>query len=557
MSDDVTASRNFIEQIIDGDLASGKHTHIVTRFPPEPNGFLHIGHAKSICLNYGLSQQFDGTFHLRFDDTNPVKEDDTYVQAIKADVRWLGAEWHDKLFNASDYYDRLYDCAEELVRRGKAYVCELTATEMNEHRGSPMDVGKPSPWRDRSIEENMDLLGRMKAGEFEDGSRTLRAKIDMNSPNVHMRDPVVYRIRRAHHHRTGDTWCIYPMYDFAHCLSDSFEGITHSCCTLEFEVHRPLYDWFLEALETPCRPRQIEFARLNLTYTVMSKRKLLELVTENHVNGWDDPRMPTIAGMRRRGYPASAIRNFCEQIGVTKFNSLTQMSLLEHCLREELNPTADRKLGVLDPVKVVIENFPEGETEWFDAVNNPTDADSGTRKVALTREIWIERDDFMEDPPRKFFRLGPGREVRLKYACYVTCTGFEVDADGKVTEIRCTWDPESRGATTPDKRKIKGTIHWVSATHAIPAEVRLYDRLFTEESPDGNKEADYRAFINPDSLATVNAWVEPSVADTEIGTCFQFERTGYFCTDPDSTADKVVINRTVGLRDSWTKKAGK
>ncbi len=549
-----TTPTDFIREIAAADLASGKHSEIVTRFPPEPNGYLHIGHAKSICLNFGIAKEHGGRCHLRFDDTNPAAEDVEYVESIKQDVRWLGWEWDDHLYYASDYFEKLHDFAVQLIRKGLAYVCELSVDEFREYRGVPTRPGKESPFRNRSIEENLDLFERMKAGEFEDGRYVLRAKIDMNSPNLHLRDPGVYRIKRVKHHQTGDTWNIYPMYDFAHGLSDSVEGITHSICTLEFEVHRPLYDWFLDELDVPCHPQQIEFARLNLTYTIMSKRKLLQLVTERHVSGWDDPRMPTLAGMRRRGYTPAAVRNFCETIGVTKFNSLTDAALLEFSVREDLNKHAQRRMAVLNPLKVIIENYPEGETEEFDAINNPEDEGAGKRKVPFSRELYIEREDFMEDPPKKFFRLAPGREVRLRYACLLTCVSADKDEEGNVVALRCTWDPESRGGSSPDGRKVKGTLHWVSAAHAVDAEVRLYDRLFSVENPGADKDIDFLDQINPDSLKTITAKLEPSLADAEPGERFQFERLGYFCADSE---DKGVFNRTVPLRDSWGKRQKK
>ena len=545
-------TKHFIDQIIEDDLSSGKHSGIVTRFPPEPNGYLHIGHSKAICLSFGMAAAHNGRCHLRFDDTNPEAEEVEYVESIMEDVRWLGFDWGEYLFFASDYFDKLYEYATQLIRDGKAYVCTLNTEEFAEYRGSPNEPGKDSPHRDRPIEESLDLFARMKAGEFSDGEYVVRAKIDMASSNLHLRDPVIYRIKQATHHRTGDAWCIYPMYDFTHPLSDALEGITHSLCTLEFEAHRPLYDWSIEQLDTPSTPRQIEFARLSLNYTVMSKRKLLELVQENLVSGWDDPRMPTISGMRRRGYPAAAIRNFCERIGITKFKSMTDIGLLEFAVREELNTIAPRAMGVLNPLKVTITNYPEGEEESFEGPVNPGNPDSGTRNVPFSRELYIEREDFMEDPPRKFFRLGPGREVRLRYACYITCTDVVKDEDGNITELLCTWDPESRGGGTPDGRKVKATLHWVSARHALEAEVRLYDRLFSVEAPDGDKDVDFKTHLNPDSAKTITALVEPSLSGAEPGSFHQFERVGYFCVDSkDSTPEKLVFNRTVGLRDSW------
>ena len=548
---------NFITEIIDRDLKTDRCAgHVVTRFPPEPNGYLHIGHAKSICLNFGTAKQYGGICHMRLDDTNPTKEDTEYVDSILNDVRWLGGDWGDQLFYASDYFEKLYGYAVELIKRGKAYVCNLTEEEFNEYKGTLTVPGRPSPCRDRSIEENLDLFERMRKGEFPDGAYVLRAKIDMASPNMHMRDPAIYRIRHASHHRTGDKWCIYPLYDFAHCLSDSIEGITHSICTLEFEIHRPLYDWILDALETPCHPQQIEFARLNLTYTVMSKRKLLELVKEGRVSGWDDPRMPTICAYRRRGVPAVAIRNFCEKVGVTKFNSLTDIALLDYCIREELNKTANRYMAVMNPVKLVIDNYPENLVEEMDAVNNPEDPSAGTRKVPFSREIYIEETDFMEVPVKQFHRLSPGAEVRLRYAYLVTCTSVVKDENGTIREIHCTYDPASKGGNAPDGRKVKGTIHWVSAAHAEKAVARLYDKLFTIEDvgaiPEGE---DYRNYLNPDSLKVVSCFIEPALKSVKPGVGVQFERTGYFCLDEaDSENGMPVFNRTVPLKDSWQKK---
>jgi len=553
---------HFIRQIVADDLASGKHGgRVVTRFPPEPNGYLHIGHAKSICLNFGLAlENRGGVCHLRMDDTNPSKEEQEYVDAIIRDVRWLGFDWGDKLFYASDYFDRLYEYALDLIAKGKAYVCDLTPDEIRDHRGTLIQPGKESPYRSRSIAENLDLFRRMAAGEFPDGARTLRAKIDMAAPNINMRDPVMYRILRATHHRTGDKWCIYPMYDYAHCVSDAIEGITHSICTLEFENHRPLYDWFLDALKTPHHPQQIEFARLNLTHTVMSKRKLLKLVKEGLVHGWDDPRMPTVAGLRRRGFTPESIRDFCERVGVGKNESLVDIALLEHCLREDLNRRAPRVMAVLKPLRVIIENYPEDRVEELDAVNNPEDASAGTRKVPFARVLYIERDDFMEDPPKKFFRLAPGREIRLRYAYFVTCTGVVKDpASGRVVELRCTYDPATRGGGAPDGRNVKATLHWVSAAHARDAEVRLYDRLLSTEDPGAAGEDDaFMAAINPDSLQVLTGCkVEPGLAAASPGAFFQFERLGYFCADlRDSSPDAPVFNRTVGLRDAWTKAQG-
>lgn len=558
MSDNETApASNFIHEMIDGEIKTGKSDgRIVTRFPPEPNGYLHIGHAKSICLNYGTAQKYGGTFHLRFDDTNPTKEDTEYVESIMEDVRWLGADWKDKLFFASDYFEKFYEYAVQLIKLGKAYVCELSDTEMREYRGTLTAPGKESPYRNRSVEENLDLFARMRAGEFEDGSKVLRAKIDMASPNIHMRDPVIYRIRHTSHHRSGDQWCIYPMYDFAHPLEDAIEHITHSICTLEFEIHRPFYDWLLESLVPAPRPQQIEFARLNLTNTVMSKRKLLELVKEHNVSGWDDPRMPTISGLRRRGVPPEAIRAFCEGIGVTKYNSLTDLSLLEYYIRENLNKTAKRVMVVMNPLKVILDNYPDDLVEEMDAVNNPENPEDGTRKVPFSKILYIERDDFREEAPKKFYRLAPGAEVRLRYAYFVKCVSVDRDGNGEITAVHCTYDPETRGGNAPDGRKVKGTIHWVSAKHAFNTEVRLYDRLFTVENvgdiPEGE---DYRSYLNPDSLKIVRgAMMEPSLKEAKKGDRFQFERIGYFCVDSkDEFEEKPVFNRTVQLKDSWAK----
>ena len=559
-------TRHFIQQIIDADRAAGKHGgRVHTRFPPEPNGYLHIGHAKSICLNYGLAAEYGGKFNLRFDDTNPTKEEQEYVDSIIDDVRWLGGDWEDRLFYASDYFDQLYEWAIQLVQEGKAYVCDLSAEEVRAHRGTLSGPGKNSPYRDRSVAENLDLFERMRKGEFPDGSRTLRAKIDMASPNINLRDPVMYRIKRASHHRTGDKWCIYPSYDWAHGQSDSIEGITHSICTLEFENHRPLYDWFCDALRIH-HPRQIEFARLNLTYTVMSKRKLLQLVQEKHVAGWDDPRMLTIRGLRRRGYTPEAIRAFCERIGVAKFNSTIDMAWLEDAIRDDLNARAPRVMAVLRPLKVVITNYPEGEVEQLEAANHPQRPDMGTRKVPFSRELYIEADDFMEDAPKKFFRLAPGREVRLRYAYFITCNEVVKDAAGNVVELHCTYDPATRGGNAPDhssggaRRKVKGTIHWVSAPQAFSAEVRLYDHLFKTEFPDEAPEGKtFLDNINSESLRIVrDAKLEPSLADATPGQHFQFERLGYFFTDPvDSKLGRPVFNRTATLRDTWAKEAAK
>lgn len=557
MSDTTPApGMDFIRSIVAEEVAAGKHDgRVVTRFPPEPNGYLHIGHAKSICLNFGIATENDGVCHLRFDDTNPCKEEDAFVAAIKEDISWLGFEWGGNEFFASDYFDRLYEWAKQLIRGGRAYVCELSADETREYRGTLTSPGKNSPYRDRDPEESLDLFERMRAGEFEVGSRVLRAKIDMASPNMNLRDPVLYRILKAYHHRTGDAWCIYPTYDFAHGQSDSIEKITHSICTLEFEDHRPLYDWFLEALDI-YRPRQIEFARLNLTYTVLSKRKLTELVADGHVKGWDDPRMPTLAGFRRRGYTPESIRDFCGRIGIAKADSTSEIEQLEHCLREDLNKRAPRVMGVLKPLRVVIENYPEGQSEELDAVNNPEDSEAGTRKVPFSGVLYIEQEDFMEEPPKKFFRLAPGREVRLRYAYFITCVGVTKDeATGEVTELRCTYDPETRGGDSPDGRKVKATLHWVSAEHAVEAEVRQYAHLFTKEFPEQVKGgADWKDAINPDSVEVLTSCrVEPSLANATPGTRYQFERKGYFCVDPDSTEGKPVFNRTVSLRDSWAK----
>ncbi|HRX51937.1 MAG TPA: glutamine--tRNA ligase/YqeY domain fusion protein [Candidatus Krumholzibacteria bacterium] len=548
---------NFIEAIIEADNASGRWGgRVHTRFPPEPNGWLHIGHAKSIVLNSGLARKYGGKFNLRFDDTNPTTEDTSYVEAIQEDVRWLGADWEDRLFFASDYFERMYELAEQLVEQGDAYVDDQTDEQIKANRGTVKQAGADSPFRDRAPAENLDLLRRMRAGEFPDGAKVLRAKIDMASSNMLLRDPLIYRIRHAHHHRTGDAWCIYPMYDWAHGLEDSFEGITHSICTLEFEVHRPLYDWFLEKLGA-YHPRQIEFARLELTHTLMSKRKLLKLVNEGVVSGWDDPRMPTLRGLRRRGYTASAIRAFSERVGVAKRNSVVDVQLLEHCLREEMNLTARRVMGVLDPLKVVITNYPEGRVEDIECLNNPENEADGIRLVPFSRELWIERDDFMEDPPRKFFRLGPGREVRLKHAYYITCDEAVKDADGTIVELRCTYDPESRGGSTPDGRKVRGTLHWVSAAHAAEAEVRVYDHLFKD--PDPGAAEDLHEALNPDSLTVLQGCkLEPSLAQAGPGDRFQFLRHGYFCADRvDSTPERPVFNRTVSLKDSWAKMADK
>lgn len=541
---------DFIREIVTADQASGRHQgRVATRFPPEPNGYLHLGHAKSICLNFGVARDFGGTCNLRFDDTNPVTEDVEYVRAIQEDVQWLGFTWDDRLFYASDYFEHLYECAVQLIRDGKAYVDSLTADEIRAHRGTLTEPGRESPYRSRPVEDNLDLFARMRAGEFPDGAHVLRAKIDMASPNITMRDPVLYRIRRAHHHRTGDDWCLYPMYDYAHPLSDAFERITHSLCTLEFEEHRPLYDWLIEHVTNlPSRPQQIEFARLNLSYTVMSKRKLLQLVNERRVNGWDDPRMPTLSGVRRRGFTPEALRRFCDEIGVAKRENLIDVGLLEFCVREDLNARAPRAMAVVAPLRMVIENYPEGQTEMFTVANHPDRPELGTRSVPFSREIYIEREDFMETPEKKFFRLAPGREVRLRNAYFVTCTGVVKDASGAITELRCTYDPATRGGDAPDGRKVKGTLHWVSAAHAVDAEVRLYDRLFTVETP-GTGDADFLTQINPAALEVrTGCKLEPSLGDVAPGARFQFERIGYFCADPDTAPGKPVFNRTVTLK---------
>ena len=551
---------NFIHVQIDADLAAGKNDgRVHTRFPPEPNGYLHIGHAKSICLNFGLAQKYGGKTNLRFDDTNPSKEETEYVESIMADVRWLGFEWEGSPYYASDFFPKLHAFAIQLIKDGLAYVDDQNAETISSQKGTPQKPGMESPFRSRTVEENLDLFERMSAGEFSEGEKVLRAKINMASPNMHMRDPIIYRIMKAHHHRTGDKWCVYPMYDFAHGQCDYWEGITHSICTLEFEVHRPLYDWFIDQLkDSDYRPRQIEFARLNLTYTVMSKRKLLELVKDKHVNGWDDPRMPTISGLRRRGYTPESIRNFSDKIGVTKVDGMIDVSLLEFSVREHLNKTAQRVMGVINPLKVVITNYPDGQSEELDAINNPEDESMGKRKVPFSKELYIERDDFMEDPPRKFFRLGPGREVRLRYAYFITCNEVVKDADGNITELLCTYDPASRGGNSPDGRKVKATLHWVSAEHAVKSEVRLYDRLFNDEDPSGHKDVDFKEFMNPDSLKVLpECYVEPFVKDSKPLDHFQFERLGYFNMDPDSTPEKPVFNRTVPLRDSWAKAQNK
>jgi glutaminyl-tRNA synthetase len=556
MISDETQAKDFIRTIIADDLAMGKHEQIVTRFPPEPNGYLHIGHAKSICLNFGIAKENTGArCHLRFDDTNPTKEEQEYVESIKDNVRWLGFDWGEHLYFASDYFEQIYEYAEHLITTGKAYVCDLSAEETRSYRGTLTEPGKNSPYRDRPVAENLDLFRRMRAGEFPDGTRVLRAKIDMASGNMNMRDPVLYRILHASHHRTGDTWCIYPMYDYTHPISDALEGITHSLCTLEFADHRPLYDWTLDNLPVPCHPRQIEFARLNLSYTVVSKRKLLQLVNEGHVSGWDDPRMPTLSGIRRRGYTPAALRSFCDKIGVAKKDSTVDVALLEHCVRDDLNESAVRVMGVLAPLKVVITNYPAERTENLTAQNHPQKPELGERQVPFGREVYIEREDFMEEPAKKFFRLAPGREVRLRYAYFIKCEKVIKDqATGEIIELHCTYDPATLGGSAPDGRKVKGTIHWVSAAHGVPAEVRLYDRLFTEENPDAG-EADFKTFVNPESLLVLkDCLVEPSLVNAKPGSHYQFERQGYFCVDSlDSQDGKPVFNRTVTLRDTWEK----
>lgn len=554
-NEEITRPSNFIKQIVDEDLKTGKFEgRVHTRFPPEPNGYLHIGHAKSICLNFGLAAEYGGKTNLRMDDTNPEKEEDEYVKSIIEDVRWLGFDWQDRLYYASDYYDQLFEWAVKLIKKGKAFVCDLTGDQVREHRGTLTSPGKESPYRNRSVEENLDLFERMRKGEFPNGSKTLRAKIDMSSGNINMRDPVLYRILRSTHHRTGDKWCIYPMYDYAHGQSDSIEKITHSICTLEFEDHRPLYNWFLDELEI-YHPQQIEFARLNLSFTVMSKRKLLQLVKEGLVSGWDDPRMPTICGMRRLGYTPEAIREFCDRIGVAKAASTVDIALLEHCVREHLNRITHRVMAVLRPLRVVITNYPEGRVEQLEAINNPEDESAGTRQIPFSREIYIEQDDFREDPPKKYFRLSPGAEVRLKNAYIIKCDEVIKDAAGNVIELHCSYDPETKSGAAGEGRKVKGTLHWVSAQHAIPAEVRLYDRLFRGENPDNVAEGqDWKSNLNPESLETLtSALVEPALKDSKPGSRYQFMRTGYFCTDKESTPSRLVFNRTVGLRDTWAK----
>jgi glutaminyl-tRNA synthetase len=556
---EVSQSTDFIRSIVKEDLRSGRFDRVHTRFPPEPNGYLHIGHAKAMSIDFGVAEEFGGKCNLRFDDTNPVKEETEYVEGIMEDIHWLGFDWEDRLFYASDYFEQLYEWGVKLIKTGKAYVDDLSAEEIREYRGTLTTPGRESPYRSRSVEENLDLFERMRGGEFPDGSRVLRAKIDMSSGNMNLRDPVMYRILHTAHHRTGDSWCIYPMYDYAHGQSDSIEGITHSLCSLEYEDHRPLYDWFLDALEI-YHPRQIEFARLNLSYTILSKRKLIQLVREDYVSGWDDPRMPTLSGMRRRGYTPESIREFCERIGVAKNDSVVDVALLEHCIRTDLNRRAPRVMGVLRPLRVVIDNYPEGQVEELEAVNNPEDPSAGTRKVPFSQVLYIEQDDFREEPPPKYYRLSPGREVRLRYAYFIKCVGVVKDEKtGEVVEVHCTYDPETRGGDAPDGRKVKATIHWVSAQHAVDAEVRLYDRLFVKENPDDAEDGqDFRSNVNPDSLEILTeSKLEPSLAKTAPGTIFQFERQGYFCVDShDSYPDRMVFNRTVALRDSWAKIVG-
>ena len=549
------SSSNFIREMVKADIAAGKHGgRVETRFPPEPNGYLHIGHVKAICLDFGIAEEFGGVCHLRMDDTNPTKEEVEYVESIQEDIKWLGFDWKEHMYFASDYFDQMYECAVKLIKKGLAYVCELSPEEWDQYKGNLTTPGKNPPGRSRSVEENLDLFERMKNGEFPDGAMVLRAKIDMASPNITMRDPAIYRIRHAHHHRQGDKWCIYPMYDFAHPLEDAIEKITHSLCTLEFEIHRPFYDWLLNALDWENPPVQTEFSRLNLTYTVMSKRKLLELVRDKHVSGWDDPRMPTVSGMRRRGIPPKAIRKFCELVGVTKFNATTDVAFFEHCVREELNTEASRFMAVLDPVKVIIDNCAEEFVDELEAVNNPEKPEAGSRKVPFSNTLYIDRADFMEEPVKGYFRLAPGKEVRLRYGYFITCTGVDKDAQGNITAIHATYDPETRGGNAPDGRKVKGTIHWVSAKHAVPFEARIYDRLFTVEEP-GAGDVDYLTQLNPESLKVVQGVMEPELAKIEAGTTVQFERQGYFCKDKDSSTEKPVFNRTVALKDSWAKKS--
>jgi glutaminyl-tRNA synthetase len=557
-STDQSPSSNFIRNIIIDDLQAQKYDRqVMTRFPPEPNGYLHIGHAKSICLNFGLAAEFGGVCNLRFDDTNPSREEIEYVQSIQEDVRWLGFDWENRLYYASDYFEQIYNYAVQLIQKGKAYVCSLSADEIRQYRGTLTEPGKDSPFRNRPVEENLDLFTRMRRGEFPDGAHVLRARIDMAASNLVMRDPALYRIRHAAHHRTGDKWCIYPMYDFTHCLSDSIEGITHSICTLEFENNRALYDWVLDALEVACHPQQIEFARMNLTYAVLSKRKMIELVEKGYVNGWNDPRMPSISGIRRRGYPPEAIRSFCERIGVAKRDSTVDMALLEHCVRENLNESTPRVMAVLNPLRVVIDNYPQEQVEWLDAPYHPDNPQMGSRSLPFSRVLYIEADDFMEDPPKKFFRLAPGREVRLRYAFYIKCERVVKDEQtGDILELHCTYDPETRGGGAPDGRKVKATLHWVSADHAIGAEVRLYDHLFTRPDPDSAKDGtDFKTFINPDSLKKLtDCRLEPGLAHAAPGNRYQFERLGYFCVDPvDSCEASLIFNRTVTLKDEWAK----
>lgn len=550
-----SAPSNFIKDIITEDTKTGKYDgRVHTRFPPEPNGYLHIGHAKSICLNFGIAKDFNGLCNLRMDDTNPTKEEVEYVESIKQDVRWMGFDWQDRMYYASNYFERFYECAVDLIKKGKAYVCDLSPDEMRQYRGTLTEPGKESPYRSRSVEENLGLFERMRKGEFPDGTRTLRAKIDMASGNINMRDPVIYRILHAEHHMTGDKWCIYPMYDYAHCISDSIEGITHSICTLEFEDHRPLYDWFLDQLGI-YHPQQIEFARLNLMYTVMSKRKFIQLVTGGHVRGWDDPRMPTISGLRRRGYTPESIRNFCDRIGVAKAASTVDMALLEYCIREDLNRRAPRMMAVLRPLKIIITNYPEDKVDELEAINNPEDPSAGTRMVPFSRELYIEQEDFMENPPKQFFRLAPGREVRLRYAYFIKCVDVVKDSAGNIIELHCTYDPATRGGDAPDGRKVKATLHWVSAEHSREAEVRLYDYLFAQANPEEDAEAgDFISKLNPKSLEVLpNCRIEPALSAAAPGNKYQFERLGYFCVDPDSSAGKLVFNRTVTLKDTWAK----
>ena len=558
ITEEANAPTDFIREIVREDVKNGKQKKIVTRFPPEPNGYLHIGHAKAFCLDFGLAEEFDGQCNLRFDDTNPDREDTEYVESIQEDLKWMGFDWGDGLYFASDYFDQLYDYAVELIQQGKAYVCDLSPQEIRDYRGTVTEPGKNSPYRDRTVSENLDLFARMKNGEFPDGACTLRAKADMASPNMNMRDPVMYRIKHTSHHRTGDKWCIYPMYDWAHGQSDAIEQVTHSLCSIEFAEHRPLYDWYIQQLEI-FPSRQIEFARLNITYTLTSKRMLTQLVERDLVNGWNDPRMPTLSGMRRRGIPPQAIKNFIWRVGMNRRDTTAEIDLFEFYIREHLNKVAPRVMGVIDPLKVVIENYPEGEEEMFEAMINPEDPDAGTRPVPFSRELYIEREDFMEDPPRKFYRLAPGREVRLRAACYITCQEAVKDDDGNIIELRCTWDPESRGGTTPDKRRVRSTLHWVSAKHALKAEVRLFDRLFMTEIPTRTKDGeDFTDNLNPDSLEVrPTCYVEPSLKGAEVGHVVQFERLGYFCVDTDSSDEKLVLNRTITLRDTWARMRGK